>query len=399
MSEFNQSVTTVVHLILTGFLGFRSEESRRGLFGVVLTTYLFILLGNCILILIFTSDRMLHTPMYVLICGLAVLDIAITATIVPTVLAVFAFGQISVPFVPCVIQMIFHMGLFTTECFHLANEESRKGLFGVVLTTYLFILHGNFILIVIFTSDRSLHTPMYVLICGLALLDIGITTTIMPTMLAMFTFEQISVLFVPCIIQMIFHMGLFTAECFHLALMAYDRYLAICKPLYYPNLMYNKHVLKLMACCWVAGFFFAASSVTLVLRFPLCRPINIGNCFCDVVSLLFLACGDIVITSYIVLLIGLSVTFIPLLYILFSYVRIIWSVLRIPSSAIGVFISDKIHGASMDIRIMGLIIQNVSPPLMNPVIYCLRTKEIQNSFVKMLKKFRILPFSVQEYKM
>ncbi|KAG2456559.1 O10A2 protein, partial [Polypterus senegalus] len=325
MSEFNQSVTTVVHLILTGFLGFRSEESRRGLFGVVLTTYLFILLGNCILILIFTSDRMLHTPMYVLICGLAVLDIAITATIVPTVLAVFTFGQISVPFVPCVIQMIFHMGLFTTECFHLA-------------------------------------------------------------------------------------------------LMAYDRYLAICKPLYYPNLMYNTHALKLMACCWVAGFFFAASSVTLVLRFPFCGLNKIVNCFCDVFSLWLLACGDIILTGYILLFIGVTVTFIPLLYILFSYARITYSVLRIPSSkgrmkafytcgthmlvisvlfviAIGVFISEKIPGTSIDICMMGLIIQNVLPPLMNPVIYCLRTKEIQNSFMKMLKNFRILPFSVLEYKM
>uniref|UniRef100_A0A8C4XG53 Olfactory receptor n=1 Tax=Erpetoichthys calabaricus TaxID=27687 RepID=A0A8C4XG53_ERPCA len=313
----------------------------------------------------------------------------------------------------CINSVTSVVHLILTGFLGFRSEESRRGLFGVLLTTYLLILLGNFILILIFACDRLLHTPMYVLICGLAVLDIGITTTIMPTML-------ISVPFVPCFMQMIFHMGLFTTECFHLALMAYDRYLAICKPLYYPNLMYNTHALKLMACCWMAGFFFATSCVTLVLRFPFCRPITINNCFCDIVSLLFLACGDIFITGYILLLVGLSVTFIPLLYILFSYVRITSSVLRIPSSkgrmkafytcgthmlvisvlfviAIGVFISDKIPGASMDIRIVGLIMQNVFPPLMNPVIYCLRTKEIQNSFVKMLKKFRILPFSVQEY--
>uniref|UniRef100_A0A8C4TB07 Olfactory receptor n=1 Tax=Erpetoichthys calabaricus TaxID=27687 RepID=A0A8C4TB07_ERPCA len=305
--------------------------------------------------------------------------------------------------VPSVVHLIL------TGFLKLRDEESRKGLFGLVLTTYLFILLGNFLLIVIFTSDRTLHTPMYLLICGLALLDIAITTNTVPTMLAVFTRDDITVPFVPCVIQTIFWISLFTTECFHLALMAYDRYLAICKPLYYSNLMYNTHALKLMACCWVAGFLCAASSVTLVLRFPLCRPNVIINCFCDIVSLLLLACGDVIITSYTVLLIGLSVAFIPLIYILFSYIRIACSVLRIPSRkgrmkafytcgthmlvisvlfviAIGVFISDRIPGTSMDIRIMGLIIQNVFPPLMNPVIYCLRTKEIQNSFVKMLKR-------------
>ncbi|XP_051783215.1 olfactory receptor 2D2-like [Erpetoichthys calabaricus] len=294
------------------------------------------------------------------------------------------------------------------------DQESRRTLFGVLLTVYLAILLGNILLILIFISDRTLHIPMYILVCGLAVLDIVITTNTVPSMLILFSFEYRVVPFAACFTQTMFWVGLFSTECFLLALMAYDRYMAICNPLHYPNLMSNSHVSKLMAGCWVAGFLSATPSVGLVLSLSFCGPNEINHCFCDFGSLLFLACGDNQITNYAILIIGLTVLFIPLAFILFSYVRIIFSVVKIANKdgrmkafytcgthmlvmsvfflvAGGVFISERIPLLSTDTRIMGLIVQNVFPALMNPVIYCLRTKEIQSSFVKKVKKIRILP--------
>ncbi|XP_028646176.1 olfactory receptor 11H6-like [Erpetoichthys calabaricus] len=295
----------------------------------------------------------------------------------------------------------------------LRDQESRKTLFAIFLTVYLLILVGNLLLIVIFVSDRHLHTPMYILVCGLAVLDVAITTNTVPSMLVLFRLEFRTAPFAACFTQTYFFLGLFSTESFLLALMAYDRYTAICYPLHYPNLINNSRILRLMAGCWAAGFLCATPSVALALRFPFCGPNKVIQCFCDYSSVLLLACGDIVVTSYVVLSIGLSVLVFPLTFILFSYARIISSVLRIASSegrlkafytcgthmlviavffliAAGVFISYRIPGTSVDMRIMGAVIQNVFPALMNPLIYCLRTKEIRESLLKMFKKNKVL---------
>ncbi|XP_039602117.1 olfactory receptor 11H6-like [Polypterus senegalus] len=299
----------------------------------------------------------------------------------------------------------------------LRDQESRKTLFAVFLTVYLFILVGNILLILIFSSDRTLHTPMYILVCGLAVLDIAITTNTVPSMLVLFRLESRSTPFATCFIQIVFFQGFFSTECFLLCLMAYDRYIAICNPLHYPNLMNNSRISKLMASCWVSGFICAAPPIVLMLRFPFCGSNQINHCFCDFASVLHLACGDVKMTSFVVLSMGMSVLFIPLIFILFSYMRIIYSVIQISTTigrlkafstcgthmlvisvfflvAGGVFTSDRIPGTSVDMRIMGLLIQNVFPALVNPVIYCLRTKEIRNSFKKTLRKSGILYCSV-----
>uniref|UniRef100_A0A8C4T8U8 Olfactory receptor n=1 Tax=Erpetoichthys calabaricus TaxID=27687 RepID=A0A8C4T8U8_ERPCA len=289
------------------------------------------------------------------------------------------------------------------------DQESRQTLFGVFLTVYLFTLLANMLLIAIFTSDRTLHTPMYILVCGLAVLDIAISTNTVPSLLVLIIFEYRIVPLAACFTQTMFLSGLFATECFLLTLMAYDRYFAICYPLHYPNVMSNSHITKLMAYCPVFGFLSAGGSLVLVLRLSFCRPTNVIYAFCDFGSLLFLACGNIQVTNYVVLCIALSVLCISLLLIFFSYLRIANSVVNIANkegrmkafytcgthmlvisvfflTAVGVMFSDRIPSVSMDIRILGVLIRNVFPALMNPLIYCLRTKQIRCSFVKMLRK-------------
>ncbi|XP_066563614.1 olfactory receptor 2AT4-like [Amia ocellicauda] len=239
----------------------------------------------------------------------------------------------------------------------LQDKESKAILFAVFLTVYLLILMGNFLLICILAADRHLHTPMYLTICSLAIIDIAFSTNTVPTMLAVFGSTTHTVSFSACFTQTYFFQALVSTESFNLLLMAYDRYVAICHPLHYP------------------------ARITV---------------------------------SYVVLFVGLSILLIPLFFIVLSYVKILLSVLRISSSGgrakavstcsshllvlsvfflttAGVFISYRIPGTSVDMRIMGSVIHNVFPALMNPIIYCLRTKEIRDSLVNTLKKSKIFP--------
>ncbi|XP_028646823.1 olfactory receptor 142-like [Erpetoichthys calabaricus] len=293
------------------------------------------------------------------------------------------------------------------------DSESRNVLFSIFLAVYSLILLGNVLLVVVFVMDKGLHIPMYMLICSLALVDLIISTTTIPKMLLVFSFKSTVISVSMCLTQMGFYHTMIATESLLLGLMAYDRYLAICKPLHYFTLMSNVVVLQKISCCWVLGFLVAIVSVILALKLPFCGPNKLIHCFCDHSAVLKLACTDTFLNSYVSLAIALSVLFIPLSFILFSYAMIIRSVLNIVSSegrlkafstcgthlliilvffviAAGVYISNRVPGTSIDMRIMAALIQNVTPPLMNPIIYCLRTKEIRESFVKTLKRCKIL---------
>ncbi|MGH0172779.1 UNVERIFIED_CONTAM: hypothetical protein FKN15_063796 [Acipenser sinensis] len=294
------------------------------------------------------------------------------------------------------------------------DQGSRNTLFAVLLTVYLLILLGNLLIVLIFILDESLHTPMYMLICSLAILDMVIPSVTMPRMLALFLFDSRLISFAGCFTQMVLYLGLGTAESFLLMLMAYDRYMAICNPLHYPTMMSNSFVLKLILCCWLGGLLSPMICLTLALRLLFCGANEVVHCFCDYSAVLRLACADTALNSYVALAIALSVLLIPLFFILFSYVRIIRSVLQVARSegrrkafstcathllvisvffltAAGVYISYRVPGVSSDVRILAAVVQNVLPPLMNPVIYCLKTKEIRDSLLKTLRKTKILP--------
>ncbi|MBN3309471.1 OR6N1 protein, partial [Amia calva] len=296
----------------------------------------------------------------------------------------------------------------------LQDRESKAILFAVFLTVYLLILMGNLLLICILATDTSLHTPMYMTICSLAIIDISLSTCTVPTMLAVFSSTTHTVSFSACFTQTYFFHALLTIESFNLLLMAYDRYVAICHPLHYPARMTVMFTLQLVLVCWLGGFLCPILSLILVLTKRFCGPNRFLQCYCDYPGALRLACGDVLSTSYVSLSVALSVLLIPLFLILLSYVKILLSVLRMSSSGgrakavstcsshllvisvfflttAGVFISYRIPGTSVDMRVMGSVIQNVFPALMNPIIYCLRTKEIRNSLVKTLGKSSVFP--------
>nr|XP_006638131.1 PREDICTED: olfactory receptor 6N1-like [Lepisosteus oculatus] len=312
-----------------------------------------------------------------------------------------------------------HTGSSVTDFFivgfpGLQDQGSKTILFFAFLVAYIIIVLGNLLIIFIFVFDESLHTPMYLLICSLAVFDISFPSIIVPKMLALFLLNSNFISFYACFTQMFFYMSMGTAEGFLLTVMAYDRYLAICKPLHYHNKMTNSLAIRHVVWCCTGGFLSLIIPTILAVRLPFCGPDKIFHCWCDLSSVVRLACANIVTNSILGLTIALCVLLTPLFLILLSYVMIIKSVLQISSSdgkikafstctshllvisvyfltSVFVYISYRIPGTSEDFRIMAAVIHVVIPSLVNPFIYCLRTKDIRDSFNNTLKKSRVFP--------
>ncbi|XP_028657064.2 olfactory receptor 6N1-like [Erpetoichthys calabaricus] len=295
------------------------------------------------------------------------------------------------------------------------QDHESKLLFSVIfLIAYLLICLGNLSIIVTFMLDESLHKPMYALICTLAIFDICYSSSTVPRALAVLMFDSNVVSFAACFAQIYIFHAVGSSQAFLFMLMAYDRFVAICNPLLYPTIMTSRVILKQIALCWLCGFITLIIPLILALRLPFCGPNKVTHLYCDHTSVVRLACADISVNSIVTLIVCLSVIFIPLAYNLYSYTRIITSVLKIASSegrtkafstcgshlvvmfitsftAAGVYISYRIPGTSEDMRILAAVLQTIIPPLLNPVIYCLRNKEIRDSIVKTVKRCIISP--------
>ncbi|KAG2456979.1 olfactory receptor 6N1-like [Polypterus senegalus] len=295
------------------------------------------------------------------------------------------------------------------------QDNESKLLFSVIfLIAYLLICLGNLSIFGTFMLDENLHKPMYALICTLAVLDITFSSITVPKLLAILLFDFRVISFAACFAQLFLFHSVGSSQSLLLMLMAYDRFVAICNPLLYPTIMTNRVILKQITWCWLGGFIIIIVPLILALRLPFCGPNKVMHVYCDLSSVVRLACADISVNSYLSLTIGLSVMFISLAYIVYSYIRIVTSVLKIASSegrtkafstcgthlvvifififtAAGVFISYRIPGTSEDMRIMAAALQTIIPPLLNPVIYCLRNKEIRDSFIKIVKRCKISP--------
>ncbi|KAG2456983.1 olfactory receptor 6N1-like [Polypterus senegalus] len=294
------------------------------------------------------------------------------------------------------------------------DHENKLLFFVIFLIAYLLICLGNLSILATFMLDENLHKPMYMLICTLSVFDLTFSTITVPRALAVLMFDTSVISFAACFAQLYLYHSVGSSQTFLLMLMAYDRFVAICNPLFYPTIMTNRFLLKQIGLCWLGGFIMLITPLVLALRLPFCGPNKVRHLYCDHTSVVKLACTDISVNSYVTLTIGLSIMFFPLAYIVYSYIQIITSVLKIASSegrakafstcgthllvifififtAAGVYISYRIPGTSEDTRIMAAVLQTIIPPLLNPVIYCLRNKEIRDSFVKIVKRCKISP--------
>ncbi|XP_068947104.1 olfactory receptor 10AG1-like [Petaurus breviceps papuanus] len=281
-------------------------------------------------------------------------------------------------------------------------------LFGIFLYIYINILIGNGLIIVITKIDAALQTPMYFFLGNFAFLEICYTSVTLPRMLSDLWTHNKNISFLACAAQLCFFLILVVTESLLLAVMAYDRYVAICKPLYYTLIMNHKVCVQLVVASWITGLPILIGQTFQVFSLPFCNSNILNHIFCDMPPLIKLACGD---TSWNeVLLYGVVVLFgfIPFLLILYSYVRIFITIQKLPSV---VGRSKAFSTCSSHLMVVGLfygsgIIAYVQPktryvtgiekmlslfytiitPMFNPLIYSLRNKDVIEAMKKLFSK-------------
>ncbi|XP_049755075.1 olfactory receptor 11H6-like [Elephas maximus indicus] len=286
------------------------------------------------------------------------------------------------------------------------QRETQNFLFALILVVYLLTLLGNGAIACAVKWDRRLHTPMYILLGNFAFLEIWYVSSTVPNMLVNFLSETKTVTFSGCFLQFYFFFSLGTTECFFLSVMAYDRYLAICRPLYYPSIMTGKFCVILVCVCWVSGFLCFPVPVVLISQLPFCGPNIIDHIVCDPGPLLALACVPAPSTELIYYTFNSVIIFGPFLFISGSYTLVLRAVLRVPSGAgrTKAFSTCGSHLMVVSLFYGTIMVMHVSPtsenpagmqkimtlvysavtPLLNPLIYSLRNMDMKDALKKAL---------------
>ncbi|XP_026362044.2 olfactory receptor 13C7-like [Ursus arctos] len=278
-------------------------------------------------------------------------------------------------------------------------------LFVLCLGIYSMNVLGNSLLIGLSMLDPRLHSPMYFFLSNLALMDICGTSSFVPLMLVNFLEAQRTISFPGCALQMYLTLALGSTECLLLAVMAYDRYVAICQPLRYPEIMNRQMCVRMTVLSWGAGFANSLLHSLLTWSLPFCGHKIINHFFCEILAVLKLACGDISLNALLLMVATVVLTLAPLLLICLSYIFILATILRVPSAAgrrkafstcsahitvVVVFygtisfmyFKPKAKDPALD-KIIALFYGVVTPSL-NPIIYSLRNAEVRAAAIALL---------------
>ncbi|XP_020945618.1 olfactory receptor 5V1-like [Sus scrofa] len=290
-----------------------------------------------------------------------------------------------------------------------SNHPNLQGLFFLVfLVIYLITLLGNVLIIMATRISSALHTPMYYFLGNLSFLDICYTSTTIPVMLVNFFREKKTISYRGCLSQIFFLVTGAGTEGVLLAAMAYDRYVAICHPLQYPVLMGVKVCVCLVTGSWLCGLVNSVTHTVLAATLTLCGPNQISHFLCDVPLLLKLSCSDTSLNEFVLHVASATIGLSPCLLTAASYVLIISAVLRIPSAqgrskafstcashltVVVVFFGtanfnyDRPNvGYSLDMDILISVLFCVITPMLNPIIYSLRNKEIKSALKKLARE-------------
>ncbi|XP_067399184.1 olfactory receptor 6B1-like [Emydura macquarii macquarii] len=282
-------------------------------------------------------------------------------------------------------------------------------LFLLLLVIYVVTMAGNILIIALVVADQHLHTPMYFFLGNLSCLETCYTSTILPRMLASLLTGDRTISVIGCFVQLYFFGSLVGTECYLLTAMSYDRYLAICKPLHYSTHMNERFCFQLAAGSWISTFLVATIIIFLMSQLTFCGPSEIDHFFCDLTPVINLSCGVTRKMELVTFLSSFLFILPPFLLTLTSYVCIINAILRIPSSIgrrkafstcsshlivvvtfygtlIIVYISPKTK-MLQELNKVFSVFYTVLTPLVNPLIYCLRNKEVMEALRKAARNF------------
>ncbi|KAM9207893.1 olfactory receptor 14C36-like [Leptosomus discolor] len=278
--------------------------------------------------------------------------------------------------------------------------------FGLFLGIYLAALLGNGLIITAVACDPHLHTPMYFFLLNLSLIDLGSLSTTLPKAMANALWNTRAISYSGCVAQVFLFIFLITAEFCLLTVMAYDRYVAICKPLHYGTLLGSRACVHMAAAAWGSGFLNAVLHAASTFSLPLCQGNAVDQFFCEIPQILKLSCSDTYLREAGVLVVSVCLGFGCFVFIVVSYVQIFRAVLRIPSeqgrhkafstclphlAVVSLFLSTGFFAylktpsiSSPLLNLLLAVLYSVVPPAVNPLIYSMRNQELKDALRKLM---------------
>ncbi|XP_075865349.1 olfactory receptor 1L3-like [Microcebus murinus] len=290
-----------------------------------------------------------------------------------------------------------------------SRPEDQKPLFALFLIIYLITLVGNVLIILAIHSDPRLQNPMYFFLSVLSFVDICYTTVIVPKMLVIFLSEKKTISYAECLTQMYFFLAFGNTDSYLLAAMAIDRYVAICNPFHYVTVMNRRCCALLLAFSITFSNLHSLLQILLMNQLTFCASNVIHHFFCDFSPVLKLSCSSTFVNEVVTMTEGLASVMAPFLCILISYLKILISVLMIPSAAgkrkafstcsshltvVTLFYGSvsyvyfrPLSSYTVQERI-ATINYTVLTPMLNPFIYSLRNKDMKRGLEKLLNKIK-----------
>ncbi|XP_044138744.1 olfactory receptor 1468-like [Bufo gargarizans] len=288
------------------------------------------------------------------------------------------------------------------------SQLLRNILFLLFLVVFVVTICGNLLIITLVSTTKNLHNPMYYFISQLSISDILLSTNIVPNLLHILLNNGGTISFIGCMTQFYFFDCTVALECFLLAVMSYDRYVAICNPLRYTSIMTNIFCVTSIIISWLIGNVLSFINMIPTSKLNFCGSNIIDHLFCDLVPLLDLSCSDTFFIHLEIFVLGAPSVMVPTSIIVVSYTYIVISVLRIPSSTgrqkafstcsshlivvsifywtiFSVYVFPKREKTWVSSKILSLL-YTVITPFINPIIYSLRNKDIKKAVQQTLHK-------------
>ncbi|XP_019283411.2 olfactory receptor 24-like [Panthera pardus] len=288
------------------------------------------------------------------------------------------------------------------------TPEQETLLFALFLCMYVVMAMGNLSIILAISSDSHLHTPMYFFLANLSLVDFGLATNTVPKMLVNIQIRSKSISYACCLTQMYFFHFFGIVDSVLIAVMAYDRFVAICHPLHYTTIMSPRLCGLLAGSPWVFSYFISLTHILLMARLVFCGNNELPHYFCDLTPLLRLSCTDTSVNKIFVLIVAGLVIATPFICILASYAHIIVAIMKVPSAGgrkkafstcsshlsvvallygttIGVYLCPSSVRTAVKEKASAVMYTTVTP-MLNPFIYSLRNRDLKGALRKLVNR-------------
>ncbi|KAM5255455.1 olfactory receptor-like protein OLF3 [Ctenodactylus gundi] len=284
--------------------------------------------------------------------------------------------------------------------------DTQVSLFALFLVMYLVTVLGNFLILLLIRLDSRLHTPMYFFLTNLSIVDVSYATSTVPQLLVHFLAAHKAIPFLGCAAQLFFSLALGGIEFVLLAVMAYDRYVAVCDPLRYSAVMHLGLCTKLAITSWVSGSANSLMQTAITFQLPMCTNRTIDHISCELLAVVRLACVDTSSNEVAIMVSSIILLMTPFCLVLLSYVQIISTILKIQTRegrkkafhtcashlsvvalcygmAIFTYIQPHSSPSVLQEKLISLFYA-ILTPMLNPVIYSLRNKEVKGAWKKLL---------------